>query len=430
MRIVIRSLVALFVLLIEATALGQARCEHSSYDEDGFAVVVTRYELDAEGRITAIDYENDAAAFGSRTVRRYAQTGELVEERVQVLEGPDESAIGWSAPIPVRTERAGEVVTVTRTSARPELAGVERWTFDERGLPSRVEVEPSSFGGELPEVRTCAFDLAGRPVYSAGFEGETLRNERRFVWSGDALDRVVVAWSGHDGSTTEERHRVRRRGAEIEMVGPEGVVESWRGACDALLYGLCAPIHAPPSGRARPSLPPPSGPRAGRPRGSGGVAFPEAVLRAPMTLASLRAAYPSRVVWTTHGFYENAPDVPFAFVCVGRGDRCLTRIEHGEDGRARRAETADPALAGPSGVRVGMRYARAAPRLEPCERRLGLEEGIACRLRDAPHVEAWLDPPTHLAEELARGGEDAPPTPEMLTGRIVRLVWAAGARAD
>ena len=86
MRIVIRSLVVpLFVLSIEATALGQARCAHYVHDEDGFAVVVTRYELDAEGRITAIDYENDAAAFASRTVLRYAQTGELVEERLGAI---------------------------------------------------------------------------------------------------------------------------------------------------------------------------------------------------------------------------------------------------------------------------------------------------------------------------------------------------------
>ncbi|MBX3272047.1 MAG: hypothetical protein KF729_17410 [Sandaracinaceae bacterium] len=415
-----------------------ASCEHvESFDEEGDPVEVVRYVLDAEGRIASFEVMNDAAAFASVTQRRYDAEGDLVEERVEILEGPDEEALGPAPPTAVHAERRRGPVTVRFAGARPELSRVETWMLDERGYPTRIVIEEDedAEAREASEVSatTCAFDLEGRLVYWARFRGESVRAERWLDWSGDTLSGSRATWYGEDGAETgAESSTFRARGGELERVAADGaVIERWRGTCDAFLHGACSPVFAPLArpGAARPRVPPSRGAPVGPPQTGPGVAFPEAALAAPLRLRALRAAYPTREVWTSATFYENSPDTPYAFVCVGTARRCLTRIEHDEAARARLVETIDPELAGPAGVEVGATYERVAPAFVRCERRLGLEQGVACLLRGAPHVEAWFQPAEERMSELVAHGEDVPPEPALIAGRPVeRLVWHAPAR--
>ena len=419
-----RNLVVLVALLCAAPASAQETCRYELYGDDGDIVFDDLYTIDSAGRLAAGASTNDAAAFSTESVYRYDARGELVEERINVLEGPSGDDLGWAPPTRVTTARTEDTVTVRRAGARPELTSVEVWSFDARGLPTRVEITPSSVGGGERDEYHCAFDLAGRPVYLGRTTGPSRRVERRWIWSGDTLTGVERTWiSGEQQGASVST--LRRRGGSIEIVERGGrVAERWTGSCDQILFEHCSPIFGPlPAGGARATLPATRGERIQRPRGRGGLAFPEAVLRAPLTLASLRAAYPSRAVWTAVGFYENSPDTPYPFVCIGpEGGACLTAIEHDDRRRARTVSTRDPTLVGPAGIGVGARYPRIAARLERCELRRGLVEGIACRVRELPSVEVWLDE----GDYLATADEHVPPSEEVLAARrVVRLEWAS-----
>lgn len=398
--------------LAPSLAAAQGRC--TATEEAGGELITWRaWTFDAQGRIATFAYTLDPAAFSSFTRYRYGANGELVEERTRIDEGPAET--GWQPAVAITVERRDGVVVARRPDGDDREDVTTTWLLDERGRPTSITLEP---GGEEGERFYCASDLAGRPVYMGVERGEEELGARRWEWEGDRLVRVVSLRRDGREEVSEVRHP-RRGVVEIRSADGESV-ETFRGACAPVIFERCAPAYGPalPDGsRARvPRLDGPAAPRTAR--ASGPRAF-GAALDARLTLAALRRAYAGLDVWTSVSFYENAPNVPFPIVCVGRAGRCTTVIEHDASGHPRRATTTDPELPGPGGVRAGAASQDILTSLEACTIETGLETGIACRVRGAPGFVVWLD----ATEAILGSGLEAP-TDAMLRGRrVVHLEW-------
>ncbi|MCA9607487.1 MAG: hypothetical protein KC619_17895 [Myxococcales bacterium] len=398
------------VSLFTGPALAQTSCRTMLFEE-GELLTDRQWQMNADGRIASFDYAHDVAAYATHTEYRYDASGQVVERRTRVDEGPAE--LGWQPPEAVTTAR-GDGQVVARWSERGEAQSIS-WTVDAQGRATSVRMEPGAEGGS--EQYYCAFDLDGRPVYM-GIErnGEEM-GSRTWEWRGGRLTREVRVH--RDGSET--RFTLRRRGGAVELVGA-GTVERWSGECSQLFFERCAPIHGParPDG-TRPVVPPLNGRASDAAPRRGPVTFGSGLGDAPLTLADLRRAHGGYRVWTSVSFFENSPNVPFPIVCIGRGDRCTTTVTHDDRGRPTEAHTSDRTLAAPAGARVGTPARRLGSALEGCVIERGLDVGIACRLRYHPRFQVWLDAP----EAVLESGLDVP-TPAMLEDlRVERLVWRA-----
>ncbi len=393
-------------------AAAQATCHAESF-AGGDLITERDWTFDAEGRIASFAYLLDPAADATYTEDRYGTDGQVVEERTRIDEGPDPSRYGWQPAATITTERRDAQV-VTRGPDGDGGVRTTTYTLDAGGRPTSIAQRPAAEGDD--EQLYCAFDLAGRPLYLGIERDGEERGGRRWEWRGDRLVREVR----FDREGNETPFTIRYRGDTIEIASPDrDEVERWRGACAPLLFERCAPIHGParPDG-TRAAVPRPDGravPAGPRRR----VAFGAGLGDDPLTLDGLRRAYPGYDVWTSIGFWENSPNVPYPIVCIGRGGRCATSLRHDDEGRTVEASSRDPSLAAAPGVRVGARGRAIAHALERCTIERGLEVGVACRLRGQPRVEVWLDATPALLE--ADGDSIAPSA--IGDRRVEALVW-------
>ncbi|MCB9594780.1 MAG: hypothetical protein H6719_18815 [Sandaracinaceae bacterium] len=400
-----------------APAAAQGRC-HTSYTSGGERISERWWTFDAAGRVSRYAETLHPAAWSTTTTYRYDARGRRAQERLRIDEGPDEDEYGWHPPYSVQTERTADQVIERRPAHDHRPAEVVTWQLDRRGLPTSVHSVPGAEGSR-DEVRYCAYDVEGRPIYM-GLErdGREVR-ATRWSWSGGRLTRIAQSFPERDEVVLEVRHPRRDR---VEIVTEDGEeIDTWEGRCEAVLYDLCSPILGPArADGTRPRAPRVDGP-LDRPTTARDVtAFDAALLRAPLTLARIRGAYAGRAVHTDVGFYESSPNVPYPIVCVGGpGNDCATVIVHDDRRRATSVTTTDPSLEGPAGIRVGAAGSAIAEHLEACVVERGLEVGIECRARGRPEVAVWLDAP----EEVLRAPGDVP-SAEVIAGRHVeRLAW-------